>query len=574
MRLIERERKFEIARGRRVPDLGPRVVLGDRRRMRLTAVYLDTPDLHLTRHKITLRRRTGGGDAGWHLKLPRPDGSRLEVHVPLAEGPAPSRVPLQLRRHLKAEIGLRPLVPVAVMRTVRTQRELRGVRGRVFAVLCDDTVSVASYSNPGYASAAAGPHQGPDSDRQTWRELEIELLTGLAHDRALLDELTDRLAAQGVPVSHSASKVGRFLADRVARVEALEADAERVPTAGEVVLAYLQAQVGVIQGRERDVVRDSPDAVHKSRVAVRRSRSALRTARPLFHTEITEPLRLELKWWGEVLGGPRDAEVIRDRLVGSLGRLPAEEVVGPVRQRLEHELFSGHAAAHAAVVRALRGRRFTTLATALTDLVVTPPVTVKAELPAPRRLPRLLAKALARVDARHELAETAPPEDRDHWLHETRKKAKAARYLSESMVPVFGDTAKDTAALFEAVTEALGEVQDTVVAEERLHQVRAVAARHREPTRTYDALIARERQSRQAATARGEAALAAFTDPAARAWFGGAASPLPAPAPAPVEPAPVPVEPVPGQDPASGQDLASLDGEGGGGSDPGGPASG
>ena len=34
----------------------------------LDAVYYDTADLRLIGAGITLRRRTGGGDAGWHLK--------------------------------------------------------------------------------------------------------------------------------------------------------------------------------------------------------------------------------------------------------------------------------------------------------------------------------------------------------------------------------------------------------------------------------------------------------------------------------------------------------------------------
>ena len=34
----------------------------------LDATYFDTPKQDLAHNKITLRRRTGGHDAGWHLK--------------------------------------------------------------------------------------------------------------------------------------------------------------------------------------------------------------------------------------------------------------------------------------------------------------------------------------------------------------------------------------------------------------------------------------------------------------------------------------------------------------------------
>src|SRR3954470_3136125 len=48
----------------------------------LDAVYHDTPDLRLLRARVTLRRRTGGPDAGWHLKLPA-GTARRELHAPL-----------------------------------------------------------------------------------------------------------------------------------------------------------------------------------------------------------------------------------------------------------------------------------------------------------------------------------------------------------------------------------------------------------------------------------------------------------------------------------------------------------
>src|SRR5277367_758147 len=63
---------------------------------RLSATYFDTADGRLQAAKITLRRRTGGTDAGWHLKLPAggpppaqdPGGvsTRREVHEPLEGG--------------------------------------------------------------------------------------------------------------------------------------------------------------------------------------------------------------------------------------------------------------------------------------------------------------------------------------------------------------------------------------------------------------------------------------------------------------------------------------------------------
>jgi len=49
----------------------------------LDAVYHDTADLRLIRAGITLRRRTSGEDAGWHLKLPAGTDTRDEIRLPL-----------------------------------------------------------------------------------------------------------------------------------------------------------------------------------------------------------------------------------------------------------------------------------------------------------------------------------------------------------------------------------------------------------------------------------------------------------------------------------------------------------
>src|SRR3569623_1056147 len=49
---------------------------------RRDAVYFDTADLRLAAAGLTLRRRTGGDDAGWHLKVPAGTATRSEVRLP------------------------------------------------------------------------------------------------------------------------------------------------------------------------------------------------------------------------------------------------------------------------------------------------------------------------------------------------------------------------------------------------------------------------------------------------------------------------------------------------------------
>ncbi|MGW2546847.1 CYTH domain-containing protein [Kitasatospora sp. NPDC001574] len=89
---MERERKYDGGRPlRRFEDLPgvARVVPGEPHD--LDAVYYDTPDLRLLRRRITLRRRAGGQDAGWHLKLPRDGDTREEIAEPGALGGAGHR---------------------------------------------------------------------------------------------------------------------------------------------------------------------------------------------------------------------------------------------------------------------------------------------------------------------------------------------------------------------------------------------------------------------------------------------------------------------------------------------------
>ena len=67
----EIELKLETEPGFVLPDLSglPGVAsVAPPQVSQLEATYVDTPDLRLAAHRHTLRRRTGGHDAGWHLR--------------------------------------------------------------------------------------------------------------------------------------------------------------------------------------------------------------------------------------------------------------------------------------------------------------------------------------------------------------------------------------------------------------------------------------------------------------------------------------------------------------------------
>ena len=69
----ETERKYDTGHTARVPvftDIAGVEQAGEPGETFLEAIYYDTAGLDLAARGITLRRRTGGTDQGWHLKLP------------------------------------------------------------------------------------------------------------------------------------------------------------------------------------------------------------------------------------------------------------------------------------------------------------------------------------------------------------------------------------------------------------------------------------------------------------------------------------------------------------------------
>jgi len=102
----------------------------------LEAVYFDTAGLDLARRRVTLRRRTGGEDAGWHLKVPSSEGARTQTQLPIeGEGDV---VPGTLLDPVRAVVRDRALVPVARISTRRREYPLLGDDEVVLANVADD----------------------------------------------------------------------------------------------------------------------------------------------------------------------------------------------------------------------------------------------------------------------------------------------------------------------------------------------------------------------------------------------------------------------------------------------------
>src|SRR5664280_602865 len=179
-RYSEVERKFDADPGALLPDLsGAAAAVSEAVESQLDATYFDTVDTRLARYRITLRRRTGGDDAGWHLKLPAGLDERTEVRLPL--GRATRKVPVALAAEVRALVRDRPLVPIAVLRTTRIEQRLLDGDGNTLATIADDTVL-------GQRLADGAVQQS------TWREVEVEVEVELVDgDRSLLDAVSSLL---------------------------------------------------------------------------------------------------------------------------------------------------------------------------------------------------------------------------------------------------------------------------------------------------------------------------------------------------------------------------------------------
>ncbi len=199
---LEIERKFDVDTGFQRPDfagLAPGVTAAAPVVYHLAATYFDSADGRLAASNITLRRRTGGADEGWHLKLPpglaSAEGysSRQEVQLPLAAG-GERAVPAAHAERVAEVTGGLPLAPIATLDTERTVVTLTGAGGALLAEIADDQVT-----------ASRVPATG---DPLRWREVEVEVPTESAE---LQRAVADRLFAAGARPAGHGSKLARLL---------------------------------------------------------------------------------------------------------------------------------------------------------------------------------------------------------------------------------------------------------------------------------------------------------------------------------------------------------------------------
>jgi CHAD domain-containing protein len=492
----EIERKYEASESAGLPDLtGVSGVEGviDKGLAELDATYYDTADQRLAAASITLRRRTGGDDAGWHLKLPVSDGVRDEIRAPLSDA-----LPRVLTGLVRSRVRDAELLPVVRLQSARDLRHLVDASGGLLAEVSVDRVRAERLS-------------GGDGSTD-WTEIEVELADD--GDPAFLDKVEKKLRKAGISRSKSASKLARALAEtgelgetgktgpakqpkqtgRKKPKVVVIAEPE-TPTAGDHVLAYVRAQRDAIVELDPAVRRDVYDSVHRMRVATRRLRSSFRSYGKVLDRAVTDPIGDELKWLAGELGVDRDQEVLTERLTAALDELPRTLVTGPVRTRLRTWTHARRGGSRRRLIAVLDGKRYLDLLATLDSLVAEPPLLKAAAGPPDKVIGKAVRGDFAKLSALVVQAiDTPPGTDRDLAIHEARKKAKRTRYAAEAATKALGEPAADLVKSMKSLQGLLGDHQDSVMTRLALRDLATQAHAAGENSFTYGVLYGREEQ--------------------------------------------------------------------------------
>jgi CHAD domain-containing protein len=426
----ETERKYDVPESFELPDLTgvAGIARADNAETHdLDATYFDTEDLRLMKNRRTLRRRSGGHDAGWHLKTPADGDGRKEHRMP-GDG---DEVPGELRALVRTIVRRHPLAPVARLRTHRVETPLRDEAGRTLALLAQDQVV-----------ADAG------DDHSAWQEIEVELVDG---DEEVLVAVEKALFKAGATAAAGPSKVARALAGR------LQATQRPTPKKINPISRYAGEQRDAILEHDPAARRGDEEGVHKMRVATRRLRSTLKSFHRWFPEQTTAGLGDELRWLAGVLGAVRDPQVLEGKLLAGVDESGEFRAAAHrIRAALEHRVAKGRAE----LIAALDSDRYLDLLDRIDAL---------ADQPLPKGDPaKRVRKVLTKAD---DQLDTAIADGVDEELHAARKRYKQARYAVELIAPESGKPAKRLVKALTGLQDGLGAHQDSSIARETLHEI-------------------------------------------------------------------------------------------------------
>ena len=430
----EQEDKFDVEADWVLPQVADLVPDGgglDQEVRKLDNTYFDTPGAGLRVFGITLRRRVGGSETGWQLKVPS-GTARTE----LRSGARTKTLPTALAEGVAGLRAGESLDPVATIATTRTAYRLLNADGELVMEIADDQVE-------------SGPPDG-ESMLHSWREVEVEL--GPAGKKKDLKRAGKLLRAAGATPGTARTKLDRALGPLMPDGQSTTVEPG---TVGELIFAYVAAQCDVLASNDVRL-RTGALVVHKTRVAVRRLRSTLRIFGDMFEADPADELDNELQWYADLLGQVRDRDVLSNRLSQKIADLPSEHVRGSVEAQIRKRLAAEREDAAQRLQQGMRSKRYQHLVLLLRGWRTAPPLS-EAGAEGNKAAVTYAKKAKGKADKRLQKAE-----DDIERLHGARKATKRARYAAELAEPADGQM-KDVARDAEELQTLLGEHQDAIV---------------------------------------------------------------------------------------------------------------
>lgn len=440
---LEIERKYEMPdAGAPMPQLSwtmKEMVAAPAVTEHLDATYFDTETQSLGRHKIAVRRRTGGYDQGWHIKFDAA-GGRHEVGFDLTDDALD--VPDRVTDFVRAAILDETLVPRVSLTTDRKRTVLSLAGTGDVAEICEDSVRAVDYST---------------GIQRTWCEWEVELLPAAEENEELaqkvFSEVETVLTAAGAVPSQSSAKIARALGqdadferrlkgDKGGSQPSTQAAREKrkgragttvtLPSSAQVLTTILTNQSLALVQADLLLKAGVQDATHRGRIAARQLRSTIKyMVRPYAKSPEVEEhlaeLTRELKYYAEVFETNRNGELLADMLA-ERGN-PAAGNLSHLMSRAQEQMQVGtqEALTYSASARRLAVQR--ELGALIAD------VTMSADLPLNsenylNKVAKRLRKGILKTYEAHPGGEAGVEAD-ESW-HDIRKMVKAARYTLDS----------------------------------------------------------------------------------------------------------------------------------------------
>jgi CHAD domain-containing protein len=361
-------------------------------------------------------------------------------------------LPAPLREKLSGVLGLRALLPVAVVRMTEVVLVARNADEKTVARL---VVARPSLIGPG--------DDGLRKRRPRLLRLTIVPLRGYSKEARRLGAELSRLPgvapAQTSLFTEAVTATGRRVEDYSSK---MTLSIRRDQTAYEAARQIYGFQLGTMSANAGGVISDlDTEFLHDFRVAVRRTRSALKELPGILPPKAEKWYRREFKWLGDVTTPTRDLDVYLltfPEFTESVGG--AADVLEPLRQLLIRE----RRRAQRELARQLRSARYRRLSERWEGwLAADPPGSLGPSAATP--IGELADARIRRVGRRVLRTGAAITDDSPaEALHGLRKRCKELRYLLEFFGSLYdSSTAGNLVTALKGLQDNLGEFQDSAV---------------------------------------------------------------------------------------------------------------